>query len=336
MEEWHATSNTCDGCDEDRPCLDLLLYYDILGVGFFDKKCLSQLKAGERTPKMIEAKKGPAFLSPTDKHNPFLEKDLDQIKELIGQVLIDRKDSSFTDPFPITKKYTPQQQSFSYSMPQCDLGYQYGHFNKIAFNGTKGGVIVSSSRVGLIDETAQAALFFDSAWKSANSFKVEMKNNESGVIPNFSSTAATIPTAFIPWADMKAPHPNIVPYVKWAVELVNNGGWLQIGCIGGHGRTGTFLALMLLESGRAANATEAVTKARGLYCDKAIETMAQADFIYAHVGEPTPTTKELDSIQPYKQKKASKAKPPVSKKASTKPPTYKVPEKVITRGKKDK
>ena len=52
---------------------------------------------------------------------------------------------------------------------------------------------------------------------------------------------------------------------------------VELGCLGGHGRTGTALAALAILTGLPA--AEAVTWTRTTYCPKAIETEAQESFI---------------------------------------------------------
>jgi protein-tyrosine phosphatase len=52
---------------------------------------------------------------------------------------------------------------------------------------------------------------------------------------------------------------------------------VEIGCLGGHGRTGTALACLAVLSGEPAN--QAVAWVRTNYCSNAIETPEQAAFV---------------------------------------------------------
>ena len=52
---------------------------------------------------------------------------------------------------------------------------------------------------------------------------------------------------------------------------------VEIGCLGGHGRTGTALACLAVLAGTPA--AEAVAWVRGAYCPKAVETDAQRAFV---------------------------------------------------------
>ena len=53
--------------------------------------------------------------------------------------------------------------------------------------------------------------------------------------------------------------------------------WVEVSCIGGHGRTGTVLACMAVLSGKTPD--EAIQYVRGSYCKKAIETDEQEWYV---------------------------------------------------------
>lgn len=55
------------------------------------------------------------------------------------------------------------------------------------------------------------------------------------------------------------------------------GLWVEVGCIGGHGRTGTVLACMAVLGGE--NYAEAIARVRNTYCKEAIETKEQIWFV---------------------------------------------------------
>jgi len=65
-------------------------------------------------------------------------------------------------------------------------------------------------------------------------------------------------------------------------------------CMGSHGRTGTFLAslIALLES--AAETPDPIAAARKRHCERAVETRAQAEAVFALRGESLPTQYERE------------------------------------------
>ena len=72
---------------------------------------------------------------------------------------------------------------------------------------------------------------------------------------------------------------EIRPVVKYVRMMLNNAtkSPIEIGCVGAHGRTGTFMALVLVESGYTAD--EAIKIVRKDYCKHAIETVKQEEMI---------------------------------------------------------
>ena len=66
--------------------------------------------------------------------------------------------------------------------------------------------------------------------------------------------------------------------VKWVVPyLYDKSNIIEIACMGGHGRTGTFLAAVMIREGWAT--TDAIEYIRGGYCNKAIESFEQEDML---------------------------------------------------------
>ena len=60
------------------------------------------------------------------------------------------------------------------------------------------------------------------------------------------------------------------------------GEWVELGCLGGHGRTGTALACLAILC--ELPPSDAVTWVRENYCSKAVETGQQEAFVTAFVG----------------------------------------------------
>ena len=68
-----------------------------------------------------------------------------------------------------------------------------------------------------------------------------------------------------------------------AIERAAAGAAVEVGCLGGHGRTGTAIACMAVLAG--APATEAVDWVRANYCEKAVETPEQVTFVSTFARE---------------------------------------------------
>lgn len=78
--------------------------------------------------------------------------------------------------------------------------------------------------------------------------------------------------------------------IQWlSVQLAANKK-VHLGCIGGHGRTGTVLAALYASM---AGGKDAISYVREHYCKRAVESKAQVDFLVTHFGvNPEPPAKE--------------------------------------------
>ena len=83
------------------------------------------------------------------------------------------------------------------------------------------------------------------------------------------------PCAVVSWWDYAAPPPEAVLYVAVVADLIRNGKVVQIGCLAGHGRTGTFAALVRLALGLDTSAADAQKWLRTNYCSEAVESKPQ-------------------------------------------------------------
>lgn len=110
-----------------------------------------------------------------------------------------------------------------------------------------------------------------------------------GVYLDKSWTPVTL-ALYIPWADMGLPGLKY-DYMDQAVDLIirmsSKGQNVEIGCIGGHGRTGTLMALVVMRSGldlegsSSEVAKRAIDYVRENYCSHAIESLTQEWYIEA-------------------------------------------------------
>lgn len=70
--------------------------------------------------------------------------------------------------------------------------------------------------------------------------------------------------------------------VDWTLDQLKQGKKVHVGCIGGHGRTGTFLAaLVAVHTGN----TKAVEYVRENYCKSAVESTSQVNFLVKHYDQ---------------------------------------------------
>lgn len=132
------------------------------------------------------------------------------------------------------------------------------------------------------------------------------------------------------WRDFGLPYLSDDAFrnvVEYALAAAREGKRVEVGCIGGHGRTGTMLAILecfaLVSKGERADAAAAVKKVRAQHCNRAIETGEQEWYVakWAAIlnGEPEPAkpvkpvakkaTATTSSTTPAKKKPAAKVKP---------------------------
>lgn len=117
---------------------------------------------------------------------------------------------------------------------------------------------------------------FCSAWKLASKY--------DRPTPDFALYADPIwvtksRNEFINWPDFGVPRFQNLAYeqILGAYSIAKKFN-VEIGCIGGHGRTGTILACMTVID-KNIDATQAIDFVRSTYCHHAIETSSQESFV---------------------------------------------------------
>jgi hypothetical protein len=100
------------------------------------------------------------------------------------------------------------------------------------------------------------------------------------------------PALFIPWQDYGLPtcsYTSAARSIKLAFEAAKDGQAVEVGCMGGHGRTGTILACMAILADSELTGPEAVKLVQAAHCVKAVETSSQEWFVRWfrawHLGE---------------------------------------------------
>lgn len=96
-----------------------------------------------------------------------------------------------------------------------------------------------------------------------------------------------------PVTDMAAPSDpaGFKKLVEFVCNQLRDGKTVHLGCIGGHGRTGTLLsAVHKVVTGEA----DSISMVRKVYCKKAVESMVQVSFLHKHFG--------IDKVDGFKEK----------------------------------
>ncbi len=86
------------------------------------------------------------------------------------------------------------------------------------------------------------------------------------------------PHDYLDWPDFSVPGDPVLVVAALASLLhrARTGQRVEIGCYGGHGRTGTALACLAILCGQAPD--EAVSWVRATYCERSVETDEQEAF----------------------------------------------------------
>jgi len=97
----------------------------------------------------------------------------------------------------------------------------------------------------------------------------------------------------IDWPDMQAPELDLAFWQALYADLHNLEGKAIIHCMGGHGRTGTALAILAYLS-KASGDADPIEWVRKVYCAEAVETDSQIAYLKNVIGIPTKATKSRD------------------------------------------
>jgi hypothetical protein len=105
---------------------------------------------------------------------------------------------------------------------------------------------------------------------------------------NPSNKKKEVVEVYFPITDMQVPTgKNLEEFKKmivWTAEQLVLGKKVHVGCIGGHGRTGTFLAALVKHM---LGIEDAITYVRENYCKKAVESESQIQFLHKEFGIKT-------------------------------------------------
>lgn len=83
--------------------------------------------------------------------------------------------------------------------------------------------------------------------------------------------------------------------IDFTIENLEKGKKIHVGCIGGHGRTGTFFAALVAQF---MGVEDSITYVRDNYCKKAVESDEQVAWLHQYFG-----VKKVDGTDKHKPKK---------------------------------
>lgn len=99
----------------------------------------------------------------------------------------------------------------------------------------------------------------------------------------------TIQILGCPWPDFSPPPDGFEEFLlDKVIPLLQAGKKVMVYCIGSHGRTGTFLASLIALLENREQTPDPIAAARKRHCHKAVETLRQAEAIFALRGEELP------------------------------------------------
>lgn len=150
-------------------------------------------------------------------------------------------------------------------------------------NGSMLASSLTSRRTMHIEDIGQVpkpdlSIYLDSLWMETT----------DGILTNCPSLLPTTPRQpiiVIEWCDGLDLDPEQVKQlVDIAVKAFHEGKLVEIGCYGGHGRTGTLLACIIARL-EGLSAKEAIEAVRTRYCKRAVETRLQIQAVHEFTGE---------------------------------------------------
>jgi hypothetical protein len=109
------------------------------------------------------------------------------------------------------------------------------------------------------DYTPDVGVYFDSSWMPTDCFSY-----------------------MIGWQDYGLPTVPAQDVVRLARAVLNHAEWgevVEVGCLGAHGRTGTFLAICTILDSPSYGYKRAIAHVRDNHCKKAVETQSQETYV---------------------------------------------------------
>jgi len=121
-----------------------------------------------------------------------------------------------------------------------------------------------------------AAIYLEKAW--ATTMPVPVWTWDAEIAMPTPDTDRRWPTVMVNWVDQGVISVEYLhAIVQWTLAQIRDGKVVETGCHGAHGRTGTFLAALLVATGTSAS--DAIDVVRTAHCDEAIETKKQEELV---------------------------------------------------------
>lgn len=130
---------------------------------------------------------------------------------------------------------------------------------------------------------------------------VRLNKEAAHILPPSLSTFAPVPMMTVDWSDGGVPGMGKVWWREMYSAIGKLEGDVVVYCMGGHGRTGTFLAIMAALAGKKYKGCP-VLWVRKNYCDKAVETSSQIEYVEQMTGVKV---KALSSFRVNQEKNAA-------------------------------
>lgn len=117
--------------------------------------------------------------------------------------------------------------------------------------------------------------YLDRAWQPY----YELVTSPGMHLPWAKRNRARMQWVIYPWSDFQDPDSirEFELVTRWLLDHIMLGKRVEVGCVGGHGRTGTLLASLLILQG--VDAWSAIDRIRHTYCEWAVESLQQERFL---------------------------------------------------------
>jgi hypothetical protein len=103
-----------------------------------------------------------------------------------------------------------------------------------------------------------------------------------------------------PWKDFGSPPEGFREFLEeMVIPLLAKKKKILVYCVGSHGRTGTFIASLIALLETKEETPDPIKAVRDRHCYKAVETRAQAEFVFALREEDLPEECEKDFIRSF-------------------------------------